>query len=124
PGSALECELADRVALQLWRLRRAARYEAQVAADECAAAEHAAAADPFHRLRPDLPAEQALNEAFVRLRDLKDDMVQAEAVRRLTQELPAWPDGTALEPAVAARLLTLLTGIPWRDLAAPTTAEE
>ena len=38
PGSTLEAELADRVALQLWRLRRAARYEAQVAADECEAA--------------------------------------------------------------------------------------
>src|SRR5262249_9783782 len=29
PGSTLERELAERVALQLWRLRRAARYEAQ-----------------------------------------------------------------------------------------------
>jgi hypothetical protein len=124
PGTTLEEELAERVALQLWRLRRAARYEAEVAADDCEAARHAAGADPCHRLRPDLPAEQALNDAFVRLRDLKDDLVNAEAVRRLTQELAALPDGAAVSPALAARLLTLLSGVTWGALSAPAGAGE
>src|SRR5260370_3982818 len=50
PVGTLEGELADRVALQLWRLRRAARYDAQMAAAACEAARHAAAADPLARL--------------------------------------------------------------------------
>jgi hypothetical protein len=124
PASALEAELADRVALQLWRLRRAARYEAQVSADQCTASGHAAAADPFHLLRPELPAERALNDAFLRLRDLKDEMVRAEAVRQLAQQLPSLPDDEPLLPAAAAQLLTLLSGVLWDDLSAPNTAED
>ena len=66
PETTLEQELVDRVALQLWRLRRAARYESQVAAAAREAAAHDACADPFPRLRPGLPAEQEVNDVFRR----------------------------------------------------------
>jgi hypothetical protein len=123
PGSTLEVELAERVALQLWRLRRAARYEAQVAADQCETARHSAGLDPGHGLRPDLAAEGQLNEAFNRLRQLKDDLFRAQAVLRTLRELLSWPEETPIEADVAAELLGLLMPPPPLD-EAPTTAGE
>src|SRR5205807_9253767 len=109
---AFEGELARRVALQLWRLRRAARYEAQVAADACAAARHAAEADPLHRPRPGLPAEKALADAELRLAGLKSDLEGAEVLWRLARELPGLGDKAAVDPPAALRLLALLGGRP------------
>jgi hypothetical protein len=123
PGSVLETELAERVALQLWRLRRAARYEAQVAADQCETARHSAGLDPGHGLRPDLAAEAQLNDAFNRLRQLKDDLFRAQAVLRTLRELPSWSEETPIEADVAAELLGLLMPPPPLD-EAPTTAGE
>jgi hypothetical protein len=108
PGSAIEAELADRVALQLWRLRRAARYEAEVAAAEIEAARHAATADPLHKLRPELASEQALNDALVRLRDLKNDLMRADAVLKTAQKLASLPKGESVPALVSSDLLGLL----------------
>src|SRR5947209_3666699 len=60
PSGVFEHELAERVALQMWRLRRAARYEAQVTADEYELARHAAADTA---VRDDDPTDQAPGEA-------------------------------------------------------------
>jgi len=69
PGSTLERELAERVALQLWRLRRAARYEAQ-AEDESAL---------LRVVRYEAHVSRQLNQALQLLR-------QFQAERRACEE--------------------------------------
>jgi hypothetical protein len=59
PGSALEAELAERVAVQLWRLRRVARYEAEM---------------PLERvLRYEAHLSKQLNQALQLLRQFKGE---------------------------------------------------
>jgi hypothetical protein len=120
PATALERELADRIALQLWRLRRAARYEAQVAADEGERA-RAAATDPLLGPSADQPAERALAEAAHRLLEEKNALLFAEAVRDVARRLPTLPAATRLAPEVA-RALLLLVGVVTPDRAPGSAA--
>jgi hypothetical protein len=90
PMGVLEHELADRAALQLWRLRRAARYEAQVTADAYGPV-RPAAADAACQPEDD-PSDRALVGAFARADKLK----QAEARQH---------DGELLQAAALDRVV-------------------
>src|SRR5207237_8911208 len=67
PGSVLEAEMADRVALQLWRLRRVPRYEAET--------------DLERVVRYEGHLSRQLNQALRLLRQFKDERRAREAER-------------------------------------------
>jgi len=120
PFGTLETELADRVALQLWRLRRAARYEAQVAAAEGERVRHANS-DPCADLVSDDPADQAVARAVGPVQEVQQHLRDALAAREAIRRLPAQPAGDDIDPQVALGLLVMAGGAP-HDLPEPVTA--
>ncbi len=121
PVGILERELADRIALQLWRLRRVARFEAKVGTDlyEDATSK---AAGAMIGLSPDNPEWQALYQAHHDLDDLKEDMTSAEAARTLVAQLPILPDHTVVDPTVVLLLVQLLGDMSVIEVKQPMTA--
>ncbi len=93
PQGRLEEDLVDRVALQVWRLRRVARYEREI----LALLQRDAAA-LVHRARPARPREAVdLEIAQVELRG-------ARATARLAVAFPSLPDDATVVGAALAEL--------------------
>jgi hypothetical protein len=108
PATTLEHELAERAALQLWRLRRAARYEAEVAADEIERVQTDAANGVRHGLDGDDVASQALRHQFEKMEQLRQTHTTMEAARDLARQLADLPAGKAMNPDHVLPLLVLV----------------
>jgi hypothetical protein len=108
PAGALEEQLADRVALALWRMNRVARFETAVIA--------AGQEEAVERLRDAEAAPLSFEESGARrLRKLEEDLADrrrrqadGEALRRLLEGLPGMPDGA---PAAAGEVYALFDGV-------------
>jgi hypothetical protein len=95
PAGALEAELAGRVALSLWRLRRVAAYETAVTTLSVNAAEEDVRADaPFGTGKSD---HQKLTETLEALEKRRDTVDLWDETLRLLQQLPHLPDGEPID---------------------------
>jgi hypothetical protein len=95
PAGALEAELAGRVALSLWRLRRVAAYETAVTTlGVNAAAEDARADAPFGTGKSD---QQKLTETLEALEKRRETVDLWDETLRLLQQLPDLPDGAPID---------------------------
>jgi len=120
PVGSVETELADRVALQLWRLRRAARYEAQVAAAELESVRHANSDPRANGHRGD-PAEQEVARAVGPVQEVQGHMRQALAAQVVARRLPSLPADADVPQEEALGLIVMAGGQPY-DLPQPLTA--
>jgi hypothetical protein len=123
PANALERELAERIALQLWRLRRAARYEVQVATDDCEEALQSMP-DTIAGLHPDDPAFHCLVEANADLARKKSDHDVGQAACEVVRRLPTMPSEALIDANVVWLLVYLLGGTaPGEPTGAATAGE-
>ncbi len=106
PVGIFETELADRIALQLWRLRRVARFEATVGTDlyEETAGK---AAGAMIGLSPNDPNWQAMLQAHRDTDEANEGLASAEAAQSLVAQLPTMPDDTVMDPTVVLLLVQL-----------------
>ncbi len=109
PGSFLEHELAERVALQLWRFRRANRYEADVATDEFQSARTLSIVNTGY-LEPDEPVSKALVQLVEEIEEQATSLAQFQSARELLRQLPNLTNAAQLDPSPVA-ILTALVGI-------------
>jgi hypothetical protein len=95
PAGPLETELAGRVALSLWRLRRVAAYETAVTAlGVHGVAEEARAPDPFTHGKSD---QERLQKTLDDLRQRQETVDAWEGTLRLLERLPDLPDDAHVE---------------------------
>jgi hypothetical protein len=122
-GSAtlLEHELAERAALQLWRLRRAARYEAETATDAFDAARRELALGIAY-LEPDDAPSRALLLVVAKLEDALKVLPRLESARDLARRLPELPGNAAVDPVTLAVVLGALGVTDLSVLPNPCTA--
>src|SRR5262249_31068235 len=95
PAGALEVELAGRVALSLWRLRRVAAYETAVTAlGGHGVAEEARAPDPY---TPGKSDQERLQKALDDLRQQQETVDAWEGTLRLLEQLSDLPDDAPVD---------------------------
>jgi hypothetical protein len=95
PADALESELAGRVALCLWRLRRVVAYETGVTAvglDEAAEEAQRVRPDPFEKTGEDKPVAAWLQKARKDLENKREPVAMWEGSLTLQRDLPDLPD--------------------------------
>ena len=107
PANTIERELADRVALQMWRQRRAARYELEVVSDEYEEA-LTGAAESFAGLDPEDSNLQVLAEAQREISKRKDSQSDARGAVDLMYVLPKLPERAPVHETPAWLLMLLL----------------
>jgi hypothetical protein len=109
PVGALEEELADRVALLSWRLRRVASYEAGVVTRASDRAANRASGelepDELTRLTRRADAPPTLRDMATRVQWARDEVARYEHQARLFADLAAAADDTPLAGADALLLL-------------------
>ncbi len=120
PVGILEHELADRIALHHWRLRRVARFEATVG-DDLYNAATSKAAGAMIGLSPDDPQWQAMYQAHRDLDSSEEDLAELETARTLIQQLPALPDATVLDPDDVFYFVRLLGEMQVVEIKEPVT---
>jgi hypothetical protein len=95
PAGALETELAGRVALCLWRLRRVAAYEIGVTAvglEEAVEEAQRVKPDPLAPLGQEKPVAARLQKAREDLEKKRELVAMWEGSLRLLRDLPGLPD--------------------------------
>ena len=121
PGSFMEQELADRVALQMWRLRRAARYEAEVATDEFIGAKSVMLAD-FGSQETNDAVAVALREQLKEVEEQTVLLAQMQSARELVRQLPNMTNSATLEPVRVATLVLMMGVTDPEQIPQPQTA--
>ena len=106
PANALERELAERVALQLWRLRRVARYEAEVVADDYEES-LSGTAEALVGLDPDDAVWQTIARDQRDVSDREAGHACAQATRDDAAALPALADDAPVAEEMGFALLLL-----------------
>jgi hypothetical protein len=105
PATILERELAERVALQMWRFRRVTRFETQVINDAMdAAGRHTAYT--ITGIYAD-PRAQTVKLAFEEEQKYREELALVPAAQKTLAEVHNLPPDTAIEPDVAWLLLNL-----------------
>ena len=110
PADVLERELAERIALQQWRLRRATRFETQILSDEFEEA-FCQMVDTLSGLHPDDPAFQCLVQANRVVAQQQGEQDRNLATRDVLRQLPTLPAATPVTAAVAWLLVALAGGV-------------
>jgi hypothetical protein len=100
PAAGLEAELADRVALSLWRLRRAVAYETAVTAvglEEAAQEVRRVAEEPILMPGESEPDVLRLHRTQEELKEKSETLRGGEGALELLRRLPDLPDGAPLD---------------------------
>jgi hypothetical protein len=121
PAGTLERELADRIALQLWRLRRAARYEAEVVADEYEDS-LGEMADALVGHDPNDPFWQTIAKEQQVVTERQEDHAEAVALRDAVPQLRTMAENAAIDEDLAWGLVLLLVDEHHAPAPVPTTA--
>src|SRR5207249_4531989 len=101
PAGALESELAGRVALCLWRLRRVAAYETGVTAvglEEAAEEARRVTPAPFETPGGEEPVAAQLQKARESLEERRETADLGEGALDLLRRLPDLPDEAPVNP--------------------------
>ncbi len=122
PVGILEHELADRIALHHWRLRRVARFEGTLTSDLHEAAT-SKAAGAMIGLSPSDTSWQAMLQAHRDLENHKEDLAGQQAARDLVQQLPTMPNAAVLDPDLVLYLIHMLGKTSVIEIKEPVTAE-
>jgi hypothetical protein len=107
PANTIERELSDRVALQMWRQRRAARYELEVVSDEFDEV-LTGAAESFSGLDGEDSNLKVLAQAQTVIAEKVQSKAEAQSAVDLMYVLPKLPDKAPVHEAPAWRLMLLL----------------
>ena len=121
PGSFIEHELAERIALQMWRFRRASRYEADVATDEFESVRTLAMVKTGY-LEPDEPVAKALLQLVQEIEEQTVTLAQVQAARELLRQLPNLTNAAPLDLYVVATLTAMVGVTDPKQIPNPQTA--